>query len=236
MSESVHYFDLVLFGALPYAAVLMFVVGCIYRYVKHPFTYSSLSSQFLENKHHFWALVPFHYGIIVVLLGHLVAFLTPRHILLWNSQPLRLYILEVSALIFGLLALIGLIGAMARRFYEAKPRKVTTRSDWVLLALLLMQVASGVHVAVVYPWGSSWFATAASPYLWSLVAFRPDIAHIASMPFSVKLHIANAFVLLAYFPFTRLVHALVAPVHYFWRKPQVVRWNWDRLRIRRVRS
>ena len=34
------------------------------------------------------------------------------------------------------------------------------------------------------------------------------------------------------FPFTRLVHVLVVPNPYLWRKTQVVIWNWDRKRIR----
>jgi nitrate reductase gamma subunit len=48
------------------------------------------------------------------------------------------------------------------------------------------------------------------------------------MPHFVKLHIVTAFLLIGFFPFTRLVHILVIPNPYLWRKPQVVRWNWRR--------
>jgi nitrate reductase gamma subunit len=34
----------------------------------------------------------------------------------------------------------------------------------------------------------------------------------------------NAFVLIGIFPFSRLVHILVVPNQYLWRKRQVVRW------------
>jgi nitrate reductase gamma subunit len=44
------------------------------------------------------------------------------------------------------------------------------------------------------------------------------------MPWLVKFHIIGAYVVLAAFPFTRLVHILVVPNQYLWRKPQVVRW------------
>jgi nitrate reductase gamma subunit len=44
------------------------------------------------------------------------------------------------------------------------------------------------------------------------------------MPFLVKFHIVNAYLVIGYFPFTRLVHVLVVPNPYLWRKPQVVRW------------
>lgn len=216
--------DGLFFIVLPYLAMFVFFLGTIMRYKKAPFTYSSLSSQFLENKQHFWGLVPFHYGIVVVLLGHVVAFLVPRQILLWNSKPLRLYILEVSALIFGLLALVGLLGAINRRLTVSKVREVTSVLDWHVLALLLLQIASGIYVAVFHPWGSSWFAAAITPYLWSLIRFNPDLAFISAMPFAVKLHIALAYVIIGLAPFTRLVHILVVPNPYLWRRPQVVRW------------
>jgi len=118
--------DTLCFAILPYLALALFFGGTVYRYRAQAFTYSSLSSQFLENQHHFWALVPFHYGILTVIVGHVIAFLVPRQILLWNARPLRLYILEVSALIFGLLSVIGLLAIMVRRFTANKVRVITT--------------------------------------------------------------------------------------------------------------
>ncbi len=214
----------VAFAVLPYVAVVLFLVGTIHRYRREMFTYSSLSSQLLENKQHFWALVPFHYGILAVLAGHVIAFLIPRQVLLFNSRPLRLYVLEVSALIFGITTLVGFVAIIARRLTDGRVRVVTSRADWILYGLLLLQVFSGVYVAVFHRWGSSWFAASASPYLWSLVKLNPDIAVIAAMPLMVKVHIVNAWLVIAFFPFTRLVHILVVPNQYLLRKRQVVRW------------
>ena len=224
MTSIANYLDLVSFAILPYVAMVLFFVGTIHRYRNEAFTYSSLSSQLLENKQHFWAVVPFHYGIIAVLTGHIVAFLVPRQILLFNSRPLRLYILEISALIFGLTTLIALFALIARRLTDPRVRVVTSNADWVLYAMLLTQVFSGVYVAVFYRWGSAWFAASAAPYLWSLVRLNPNIAVISAMPLAVKLHIINAWLVIAFFPFTRLVHILVVPNQYLFRKRQVVRW------------
>jgi nitrate reductase gamma subunit len=224
MTDWTHYLDQLLFAVLPYVALVTLVLVTIQRYRAQRFTYSSLSSQFLENRQHFWGLVPFHYGILAVLAGHIIAFLIPRAILVWNSHPLRLYVLEISALIFGLLTLVGLLAGINRRLSNAKLKVVTSPSDWVLYALLLSQVASGVAVAVFYPWGSSWYAASAAPYLWSLLKLNPDVSYIAPLPWLVKWHIINAYALVAFFPFTRLVHILVIPNPYLWRKPQVVRW------------
>jgi nitrate reductase gamma subunit len=223
-AEVLNYLQTFLFVGLPYVSMAIFFVVSIQRYRAESFTYSSLSSQFLENRTHFWSLVPFHYGLLTVLTGHVVAFLIPRAVLAWNGKPLRLYVLEVCALICGLLTVVGLLTAMVRRRRERLVRRVTTRADWILFWILLFQVSSGVYVAIFAGWGSSWFASAVTPYLWSLVMFSPDTAYIVGMPLAVKLHIISAFVLIAYFPFTRLVHVLVVPNMYLWRKPQVVRW------------
>jgi len=196
----------------------------IYRYRVQSFSYSSLSSQFLENKHHFWAVVPFHYGILVITAGHFLAFLLPRSLLAWNSVPWRLYVLEVSALAFGILTLIGLVAVIVRRMGSSKVRVVTTPTDWILFLMLLVQTVSGVAMALFYPWGSSWFATNMSPYLWSIFKLSPDVSFISAMPWLVKLHIVLAFLTIGFFPFTRLVHVLVIPNPYLWRKVQVVRW------------
>lgn len=216
--------DLLLFVVLPYAAVLLGIVGTIERYRRHGFSCTSQSSQFLENRWHFWALLPFHLGILAVLLGHLVAFVLPRGVLAWNAVPLRWYVLEATTLAAGLLAFIGLGIAIARRLSFAVVRLGTTWLDWIVYAMLLAQIASGLALAVIYPWGSSWFAAAAVPYLWSLVRFQPDVTLMAAMPLLVRIHIVGAWLLAAVFPFSRLVHILVVPNPYLWRRPQVVRW------------
>jgi len=218
------YLDQLLFVVLPYVVFFIFFYVTIQRYRQTGFTYSSLSSQFLENRQHFWGLVPFHYGILAVLTGHVIAFLCPRQLLLWNAVPIRLYILEISALVFALLTLVGLISAVLRRAEVLKIRRVTTPADWIVYGQLLFQVISGIYVAIFHPWGSAWFAAAITPYLRSLLLFNPQIGYIAALPPMVKLHIVSAFLLIGFFPFTRLVHILVVPNPYLWRRTQVVRW------------
>ena len=234
-SASPFFLDQVLFIVLPYLAFALFLLVSIRRYIRETFTFSSLSSQFLENQHHFWGLVPFHYGIIVVLTGHVVGFLIPREVLWWNSVPLRLYVLEISAFIFALLTLVGLISVIVRRGTVPKMKMVTSIADWVLFGIFILQVLTGLYTAIFHSWGSSWFAAIATPYLWSLFTLTPDITYITALPWMVKLHIIGAYVMIAFFPFTRLVHALVVPNPYLWRKPQVVRWYGKWIETRQVR-
>ncbi len=228
LNDLFKYLDVPLMLVLPYVAVFTMVLVTIQRYRTAKFTYSSLSSQFLENRQHFWSVVPMHYGIIIVLLGHFVAFLTPSVITAWNRQPGRLYVLEVFALAAGIATLVGLISIVVRRLTVSKVRVVTTVSDWILLVLLLIQAGTGISIAIFVPWGSSWFAASIAPYLWSLTELRPDIASVTGLPWLVKWHFANAFLVIGLFPFTRLVHILVVPNPYLWRRPQVVRWYSDK--------
>lgn len=213
-----------LFAVFPYVAVALLVAGTVERALLHPASMTSRSTQFLENRRHFWAMVPFHYGLFVVLAGHLIAFLLPAAILGWNASLPRLYSLEAVGLACGFLAAIGLIIALLRRATIVPVRATTAPFDWIVLGVLLAEIVSGIYVAISYSWGSSWFVGVAEPYLWSVAALRPDVAAIVAMPFGVQAHVLGAWLLVAVFPFSRLVHVLSVPVAYLWRPLQVVRW------------
>jgi nitrate reductase gamma subunit len=88
--------DLVLFVAFPYVATALAVWVAIHRYRTDRFSYSSFSSQFVENWALFWGSVPWHYGVIVILLAHLVALVLPGPWARLISAPTRLYVLEVT--------------------------------------------------------------------------------------------------------------------------------------------
>ncbi|HSQ19892.1 MAG TPA: respiratory nitrate reductase subunit gamma [Blastocatellia bacterium] len=224
--------DNLLFVIFPYAVIVLALVVTAQRYFTKAFTYSSLSSQFLESGELFYGSVPWHIGVLGVLTGHLIGFLFPRSVLAFNSVPLRLYILESTALLFGLMCLVGIVNLIIRRHVSARIRAVTSLMDVVVLILLLIQVALGVYTAIFYRWGSSWYATSVVPYLWSLLTLRADVAMIAPLPLTIKLHFLNAWVLVAVFGFSRLVHMLVVPLHYLWRPYQLVIWNWNSKRLR----
>jgi nitrate reductase gamma subunit len=221
-----------LFVAFPYVAVIIFVVGVIYRRRQKGFTVSSLSSQFLEGGRLFWGSVPFHVGLLVVLLEHLILFLLPDTVVAWNRVPLRLITLEVTVFIFGVSVVTGLVALLYRRLTNRRVRAVTTPMDVAIELLLLLQVLLGCFIALRYRWGSSWFPASLSPYLWSLVKLAPDTAAVTALPVFIRLHIVGAFVIVLMVPFTRLVHFVVAPLNYLVRPYQLVRWNWDRKTIR----
>src|SRR5437762_14308284 len=100
--------DMILFAAFPYVAVVLAIWGGVHRYRTDRFSYSSLGSQLLENRSLFWGSVPWHYGIVVVLLAHLIGFLVPGIWAAITAHPAALYTIEMIGFAFGLAALVGL--------------------------------------------------------------------------------------------------------------------------------
>ncbi len=231
-----NYFDNFFFIVFPYVAIIVFLIGSIYRYTSTKFKVSSLSSQFLEGRKLFYGSVPFHWGVVFIFFGHLIAFSVPKAVLAWNSQPLRLMILEITAFVFGISMLVGLINLVIRRFTTPRLKPVTNKMDLVIYALLILQTFAGLWIAYNFRWGSSWFSTILTPYLYSIFKLQPDITTVSILPWPVKLHIIGAFTILGILPFSRLIHMLVLPLNYLWRPYQQVIWNWNRKKVRNTET
>ena len=228
--------DTFLFTGFPYIAIVVFLVGTIWRYRATSFKFSALSSGFLEKRQLFWGSLPFHWGLMMLFFGRLIAFLIPGSVLAWNSDPVRLLVLEVAAFAFGLSVLWGLINLLIRRFSSSRIRSVTQPMDVIIEVVLLAQTVLGLWTAYAFRWGSSWFAASLTPYLKSIFFLQPDASAIIAMPWTIKYHVVGAFLIIALIPFTRLVHVLVVPLHYLIRPYQRVIWNWKRESIRNPAS
>ena len=64
-----------------------------------------------------------------------------------------------------------------------------------------------------------------TPYLWSVLTLRPLVTLVAPLPWVIKLHVLNFFILVAVLPFSRLIHIAAYPLGYLFRPWQVVLWN-----------
>jgi nitrate reductase gamma subunit len=218
--------DAFLFIALPYLALVLAVGVGAYRYITNSYTWSSLSSQILENRKLFWGSVPWHYGITLILLAHLFAALLPGVAAWLLGGEMRRFVLELTGMALGLYALFGLVVLIVRRLVPKSLAQATTSyMDGVLLFVLLVQVASGVGVAIFNRWGGLWYLQTAVPWFWSLATLHPDMSTVASLPALVTLHFVIGFIVILLFPFSRLVHLIMFPIYYLWRPHQVVIWN-----------
>jgi nitrate reductase gamma subunit len=217
--------DTVLFIVFPYLAVALALGVGLYRFARDTTAWSSFSSQLLEREALYRGSAAWHYGILIVLVAHLLALLFPRLWRLLGGTPPRLWGMEVSGLVLGFLAFSGLAVLMVRRVAVARIRRVTTAMDWALESVLIIQVAAGCLVALLYRWGSQWYLSTAVPWIVSLVTLHPSIEEIVRLPWPVKLHFFAAWGVIALFPVSRLLHVASSRLSYLFRPPQVVIWH-----------
>lgn len=217
--------DILLFVVFPYVALAIGIVGTIYRYLTNQYSFTSLSSQFLENDLQFWGSTLWHYGILPTTLIHIAGFTIPKVMAAAHGTPELLYLSELAGKILGIMALVGAGILLYRRLTSSKIRAITTPVDWVILSLLFAQVFFGLILAFVYRWGAAWFIYTATPWMDSLALFQPAPQFVTALPLAHKVHFLTGFLLFALMPFSRLVHIVTFPLSYVWRNFQLVIWT-----------
>jgi nitrate reductase gamma subunit len=216
-------FNMFIFVVFPYMCLSVMVFGAVAGLVSAGLGISAPATGFFENRKLFWGSVPWHYGILTVLLGHLAGLIFPGLVLEASSSKAVLTGFEVLALSGGFAALFGALVLLFRRLSDERLTAVSRPADYVALVLLILQVTLGISVAVAHRWGISWYASNMSGYLWGIFTFRPSLVYVSGIPAVLAAHMVFGFLLLAVLPFTRLMHALYVPVLYLFRKPQIMR-------------
>ncbi|MDK9699353.1 MAG: respiratory nitrate reductase subunit gamma [bacterium] len=217
-------FDAFLFAGLPYAAVLICIVGVIYRFRKLPFGITPRSTQFLEHGKLRWAAAPWHIAIIPILIAHILAFVFPA---LWQTllaSQVLLVTLEMVGIALGVTACIGIAIMLTRKVIAGRLQAITGFKTITVLSLLFVQVLLGVLTAINHRWGGLWYSSTLAPYLWSMIKLQPDLGYVTALPFIVKMHIVGGFLIILLIPFTRLIHMFAVPYEYLYRLPQRVVW------------
>lgn len=217
--------DILLFVVFPYVALAIGIVGTIYRYLTNQYSFTSLSSQFLENDLQFWGSTLWHYGILPTTIIHIAGFTIPKVMAAAHGTPELLYVSELAGKILGIMALVGAGILLYRRLTSSKIRAITSPVDWVILSLLFAQVFFGLILAFVYRWGAAWFIYTATPWMDSLALFQPAPQFVTALPLAHKVHFLTGFLLFALMPFSRLVHIVTFPLSYAWRNFQLVIWT-----------
>ena len=217
--------EIMLFVVFPYVALAIGIVGTIYRYLTNQYSFTSLSSQFLESDLQFWGSTLWHYGILPTTFIHLGGFFLPKLMFIMHSTPETLYLAELAGKVLGIMALVGVGIMLYRRLTVSKIREITTPVDWIILSLLFGQVFFGLVLAFVYRWGATWFLHTATPWIDSLATFQPAPQYVTALPLAHKVHFLGGFLLFALMPFSRLVHIATFPFSYIWRRFQLVIWT-----------
>lgn len=211
----------------PYICLAIFVVGHIWRYRYDKFGWTTRSSQLYESKLLRWGSPLFHFGILGVLVGHIMGLVVPQK---WTdaigiSRDMYHAFALVGGLITGAMVVVGMAILIYRRRVTGPVFSATTKMDklmyLVLAIVILLGIWNTVASGVFHLGGHYNYRDGVSPWFRSIFTLQPDADLIATAPLGFQLHALSAFVLVALWPFTRLVHVFSAPIGYFTR-PYIV--------------
>jgi len=216
-----------LFQILPYLSLSICILGCLLRFDRDPYSWRSKSSQLLRRKQLMMGSVCFHVGILVVLVGHAVGLLTPVTVFdaLGIAHGTKQLMAMVVGGVAGVLCLIGLLMLLHRRLFDGRIRATSSVADVLVLFLLLAQLLLGLGtITVSMDHLDGHEMVKFMEWAQHIVTFRGGAADfIADVHPLFKCHLTLGMLILVVFPFTRLVHALSAPVGYVFRPWQIVR-------------
>jgi nitrate reductase gamma subunit len=202
------------FSAWPYISLSLLLVGILVRYLQSRKQMAALSAEIAEAKDVFGGSKLWRASLVLLLAGHIGGLLFPRAVQTWNSNVARLYILESVAFAVGLVALACWLVILWRHLGHSTRSALVELSDTIFLTLLFVGLLSGLLMAILYRWASSWATITLSPYLLSLLRVRPASQLVTEMPLLVRIHVFSAFAAIAVLPLTRLAAVIVPAVHW----------------------
>ncbi|TDD40499.1 respiratory nitrate reductase subunit gamma [Actinomadura sp. KC06] len=227
-----------LWVALPYVTIAVFVLGHIWRYRYDKFGWTTRSSQLYESRLLRIGSPLFHFGILVVLLGHIGGILIPES---WTEaagigETAYHAIALALGTVAGVCTLAGLAILVYRRRTVGPVFSVTTRNDKLMYAVLTLTIVLGLSATVVANLlgGGYNYRETVSPWFRSIFYFQPDPDLMTGVPILFQLHALSALALFCIWPFTRLVHMLTAPIGYLTRPYIVYRSRDEQLGMHRT--
>ena len=207
----------------PYLSLAIMIVASFYRFVVLPRGWGSKSSQILERK---WLRVGsllFHWGILLVIGGHVLGLLIPLRV--YQSLGISTELYHLNADVFGglsgLIVWLGCLVLLLRRIFNVRVRTNSSISDYVVLVLLFVVVSLGDFQTIVMNnlHGAYEYRLTIGPWVRGLLLLHPNASLMMHVPTLLKVHIVLAFALFALIPFSRLVHFWSVPLRYPTRAP-----------------
>lgn len=218
--------DVLLWGVFPYLVALVLIAGLVWRYRYDQFGWTTRSSQLYESRMLRIASPVFHFGLLVVLAGHLMGLLIPKE---FTDRFVTQETYHLVALTAGTLAGISTLAGIGLLIYRRRTTGpvflATTRNDKLMYVILVAAIVLGLVATLTgdhTPAGEHHnYRETVSVWFRSLLILQPDVAAMAAATWQFKVHILIGLGLFALVPFSRLVHAFTVPLHYLFR-PYVV--------------
>jgi nitrate reductase gamma subunit len=224
MTSQVSTWEILLWVALPYAALAIFVVGHIWRWRYDQFGWTSRSTQLQERRPRNWGGPLFHYSTFAAIAVHALGILIPASWVSAIGVPERAYhwFAAIAGTAAAVLVIVGVVILASRRLFVPRVRATTTGVDYLALILLLIIILTGIVPTamnlVIEPYD---YRHTISPWFRGLFSGNPEVATVVTAPIVYQVHAIASWVIWAVWPFTRLVHAWSYPLWYLWR-PYVV--------------
>ncbi|QOV34335.1 respiratory nitrate reductase subunit gamma [Streptomyces ferrugineus] len=213
-----------LWGVLPYVTFALLVAGLFWRHRYDRFGWTTRSSQVYESRLLNIASPAFHYGILFVLVGHLVGLFVPEswtHALGVSQHAYHLFSLY-GGTAAGVLTVAGIALLIYRRRTNAPVFRATTANDKLMYVVLLGAIVLGMVAKLAHVSGDGYdYRQSIAPWARGLFTLQPDPARMEGVPVLYQIHTVIGMALIALVPYTRLVHMFSAPVQYLFR-PYVV--------------
>lgn len=214
--------NMIFYIIIPYICLISLIIGLIVKITTSKLTISAPATGFFEKERLSIGTTSWHYGIVFVLIGHILGLLFPMLILELLSDVSVKVGLSILAITFGFSAFFGLIILIVRRLITKTVFKTTRFVDIFILCVLLIQVSLGIYIATNYRWGMGWYASNVAHYIYSIILLNPKVSLVSTMPFLVGLHFSIGFIIVGLIPYTRLIHFLYVPIGYIFKKPQLI--------------
>jgi nitrate reductase gamma subunit len=229
--------DIALWGVFPYLVFSVLIGGLIWRYRYDQFGWTTRSSQLYESQLLRVASPLFHFGILAVVVGHVVGLIIPES---WtdavgvNEAMYHAVALSTGG-VAGVATIVGVVLLIWRRRTTGPVFMATSNNDKVMYIVLVGAILAGLAVTLISVFDHSVtnYRETVSPWFRSIWILQPNVAAMAAASLPFKIHAVWGMVLFAIWPFTRLVHAFTAPIHYLFR-PYIVYRSRDAQDIARV--
>jgi nitrate reductase gamma subunit len=206
---------------LPYVAITTFVVGHVWRYRTDQLGWTSRSTQLLESRWLAWGSNLFHFGALAAIGGHVLGLLVPARLTeLVGVTEAQYHLLSAGAgTAAGVACAAGLIILLVRRLRFPRISVTTSYSDLAVYTLLVVIIGIGVAETVLYNALGGGYNYRATVAVWfrGILLLNPKPELMASAPWLYQLHAGLAWLLVALWPFSRLVHAWSLPFQYLGR-------------------
>jgi nitrate reductase gamma subunit len=214
-------------GILPYIAIIVFVLGSVYRlwyWMQTPVplrinlapsrtTWKGVSNKIaaeallfislFRNDKPLWAVAwTMHISALVVLLGTHLFGLIDAGIDLWTLHTIpgsKTFLYVAATFAFPLLATLFIL--LLKRIFTRDIIRISVPTDYLIMALILIHVANGTYMSFYTE------LDMAEVMKWGmgLATFKP---YVIKGSWIFAFHVTTAFTLFMYFPFSKLFHPL----------------------------